>query len=205
MAVDVSVAGGTPAWQRGIASILEAAGHRVEAFPTLADWVPGIGGGAVVIRADSDATARAVTDHSKAFPHIPIIAVVEGSSATLFARWIRDGSTVVLDELRDVEKLPMTLAAALEGNGAIPLAVLRSMAQAIPSAEEMVEQLSDEEIAWLRAMANGLTVMEIAEAEGYSQRAMFRLLRKLYMRLGVPNRTGALMWASRAGLLPEHA
>jgi DNA-binding CsgD family transcriptional regulator len=50
-------------------------------------------------------------------------------------------------------------------------------------------------------MANGQTVGELARAVGYSEREMFRLLRSLYERMGVRNRTEALLKAAQSGLL----
>ena len=54
---------------------------------------------------------------------------------------------------------------------------------------------------WLRALAAGATVHQLAERIGYSEREMYRLLRAVYDRLGVPNRTQALVWATRQGIL----
>ena len=61
--------------------------------------------------------------------------------------------------------------------------------------------VSTDEADWLRAMAAGATVAEIAVDVGYSERAMFRNLKALYTRIGARNRTEALLWASRHGLL----
>ncbi|MEA2589098.1 MAG: hypothetical protein QOH66_2025, partial [Actinomycetota bacterium] len=41
----------------------------------------------------------------------------------------------------------------------------------------------------------------LAEKVGYSERALYRLLHALYGRLGVSNRTEAILQASRRGLL----
>jgi DNA-binding CsgD family transcriptional regulator len=41
----------------------------------------------------------------------------------------------------------------------------------------------------------------VANLAGYSERAMFRLLRGLYARIGVRNRTEALMRAKERGWL----
>jgi DNA-binding CsgD family transcriptional regulator len=42
---------------------------------------------------------------------------------------------------------------------------------------------------------------QLAEQAGYSERAMFRLLKNIYSRLGVRNRTQALMLAKDQGWL----
>ena len=55
----------------------------------------------------------------------------------------------------------------------------------------------------LQTMAKGRTVAQLARAVGYSEREMFRLLRQLYDRMGVRNRTEALLKAAQCGLLAE--
>ena len=65
--------------------------------------------------------------------------------------------------------------------------------------------LSARDVAWLRALADGVTVSSLARASGYSQREMYRLLAALYARLGADSRTDALLRADRAGLLGTDA
>jgi hypothetical protein len=50
-------------------------------------------------------------------------------------------------------------------------------------------------------LASGRTVSQLAEQSGYSERAMFRLLRKVYVRMQVRNRTEALLRARQQGWL----
>jgi DNA-binding NarL/FixJ family response regulator len=47
----------------------------------------------------------------------------------------------------------------------------------------------------------GGTVQDLAGQAGYSERALYRLLHALYSRMGVSNRTEAILQASRRGLL----
>ena len=57
------------------------------------------------------------------------------------------------------------------------------------------------ESGWLRQLAGGVPVRDIADSIGYSEREMFRMLHDLYMRIGVRDRTDAIIWATRHGLL----
>jgi DNA-binding CsgD family transcriptional regulator len=77
------------------------------------------------------------------------------------------------------------------------------MAQLVPDESGLASLVGGEEQSWLRSMAGGMTVADLAESVGYSERAMFRLLRDLYRRIGVKNRTEALIWASRNSLLSD--
>jgi DNA-binding CsgD family transcriptional regulator len=60
---------------------------------------------------------------------------------------------------------------------------------------------SNRELDWLGQLAEGTTVAQLAERSGYSERAMFRLLRNLYNQLNVRNRTEALQLAQDRGWL----
>lgn len=61
--------------------------------------------------------------------------------------------------------------------------------------------LSAEQVAWLRQLASGATVAQLAERAGYSERAMYRLLQALYRELGVRSRNQAIMQAQQKGWL----
>ncbi|MEU5878779.1 hypothetical protein [Spirillospora sp. NPDC047279] len=84
------------------------------------------------------------------------------------------------------------MRAIVGGYGLVPVEVLRSLAAGAVH-EGTARPLSDDEIGWLRQLADGVTVGRLAEWGGYSERMMFRLLAELYGRLGAENRTKALM------------
>jgi DNA-binding NarL/FixJ family response regulator len=54
-------------------------------------------------------------------------------------------------------------------------------------------------IRWLGQLASGVTVAQLADQVGYSERAMFRLLKDLYRDIGVHSRVEALMLARDKG------
>jgi DNA-binding CsgD family transcriptional regulator len=58
-------------------------------------------------------------------------------------------------------------------------------------------------VDWLRLLAQGVNVQELARKVGYSERALYRLLHGLYGRMRVSNRTEAILQATRWGLLEE--
>jgi DNA-binding NarL/FixJ family response regulator len=63
------------------------------------------------------------------------------------------------------------------------------------------QRLSGRQVSWLRTLAAGATVTRLADLEGYSERAMYRMLQRLYVQMGVRTRTEALMRAQALGLL----
>ena len=94
--------------------------------------------------------------------------------------------------------LRLTVEATVGGQAVMPAAVAAVLAepQAVSARGPSVDQLS-----WLRQLANGATVVQLADRAGYSERAMFRLLRSLYRQMGVRTRLQAIMRAQEAGWL----
>ena len=94
----------------------------------------------------------------------------------------------------------MTLAAAHAHKTLIATEMVVDMARSAASGAPG-RPLRNQEVAWLRALAEGLTIREVAERSAYSEREMFRKLRRLYRKMGVGGRIPALIRASRWGLL----
>jgi DNA-binding NarL/FixJ family response regulator len=184
-----------------MSAVLGEAGYAVIGLNDLGEWSPGLGGSAIVVGIDDVTGLDAIREFSEEHPHIPIIAVMPEVSLTSFAQAIREGASAVVDEDHPTGAIVSALASALEETTAVPRHLLRAMAHLVPEVEDLGSWLNPDETAWLRAMAGGVTVAELAQEVGYSERAMFRNLKNLYTRLGVDNRTEALLWASRHGLL----
>ncbi len=72
------------------------------------------------------------------------------------------------------------------------------VAAPVPAA---VEQMSEEERAWLRGLATGRTVTALAEGSAYSERELYRKLSRVYQKLGAGGRVEAMLRAERWGLL----
>lgn len=200
MTVRVAAAGGSPTWRRGMSVVLEGGGYEAVAFEDLKQWEPGRGGQVVVAWVGDD-DPDAIAAFSDAFPHIPVVAVVPNLTVASLARMMRSGAAGTVDDGDSEDVVLEVLAATLAERASIRLDHLRSLAELVPDTENLEAWLSEEEASWLRMMSEGVTVGELAERVGYSERAMFRLLRHLYRRIGAHNRTEALLWASRSGLL----
>jgi len=75
---------------------------------------------------------------------------------------------------------------------------------------EAATEIAATERRWLTALAQSVTMAELAAAEGYSERHLRRMLADVYRRLGAGGRVEALVRASKLGLLDggsrtEHA
>jgi DNA-binding NarL/FixJ family response regulator len=86
----------------------------------------------------------------------------------------------------------------LRGGYVLPAVVVRELLRRAARWDEDV-RLTERELAWLRDLAQGLTVAQVAPRSGYSERMIFRFFRDLYEGLGVANRTEALLLARERG------
>ena len=197
----LSAVGGTATWRRGIAALLGDVGHEVIEYPDLDEWLPGHGGAVVVLWSGRDDGFESVTRFADDHPHIPVVVVTADFDLVTVALAIRSGAGGIVDEADDVEALAAALDAAVGGRVCLPRPLVSSMAARIPSTPDPSAWLTEEEGEWLRALANGTTVAELAERIGYSERETFRMLGSLYDKIGVRNRTESIIWATRHGLL----
>lgn len=203
MITKVAVTGNTATWRRGMSASLGDARIVAAILEDISEFQPGRDGSALVVGAASPNILESVVNFSEEYPAVPIVMVIPELKIGSFARAIRGGATAVVDEDSGVDLIVTALGLANLGMTPVPGRMAAAMAQLIPEESDLNRIVSDEEVSWLRSMAGGVTVAELAERSGYSERAMFRNLRNLYLRIEARNRTEALIWASRNSLLAD--
>lgn len=190
-------------WRRGMADALGDAGFDVTTVDDPTDWHPGRDGTLLVLGVGDDHRLETVEVFSDEHPHVPVVVVLPELTLTSLAEALRRGAIAAVDDSWDEGSIAQVVNGAISGMSLIPGRITAAMAQLVPDESGLASLVSPEELSWLRSMAGGTTVADLAEEVGYSERAMFRHLKELYRRLGVKNRTEALLWASRRGLLHE--
>ena len=178
-------------------------GYGSVSFPDLAAWRPGRGGRAVVVFVPSDEVVDELVDFTTEHAHIPVVAVIPELDLASFAEVVRAGAWGAVDDSDAESALSEAIRSAVSDRVSVPLPIMRAMAQRIPPPNEVDVIVDDTEADWLRALAGGETVAALAERIGYSERETYRLLGALYQKIGVTNRTEAIIWATRHGVL-EH-
>lgn len=126
-----------------------------------------------------------------------VLALIDPLDARGLRHAIAHGVACV-DLQAEPDEVVAAAAAAAHGTLALPVALLRSIVEADPHTAPLI---GPEERDWLIALSHGTTVVRLADDFGYSERAMFRRLADLYVRLGATNRDEAVIAAQRAGLL----
>lgn len=180
------------AYRRGLEEAFAGAGHQVaeeEETPDLA---------LVALRVSADC-ARLEAWARRA----PVVALVEPGDAETVAHALHHGAVAAVEWQAETARIVQVAEAAARGDALLPSAIARGLpAHGVdPHAER--PHVEEEELEWLEELAQGSTVVDLADNYGYSERVMFRRLHDLYGRLGAANRSEALINAVRFGLLRE--
>lgn len=200
MTVRVAVADPLPMYARGLAVTLRDLGHPVDIPADLLGWSRQPGDLVVFLALSHDADWGLLAALLNVRADAVVVGIVADPDVDHVVRAVAAGAVGLMPRDAGPAVVADVVRAALDGHSRIPVAVLRSLV-AGAAGEQARRPISDDEIRWLRELAAGTTVGRLAEAVGYSERMMFRLLAGLYARLGVESRTGALMRARDEGWL----
>ena len=132
--------------------------------------------------------------------HVLIITLLSDNNLHSYARAVRTGAISAVARHASADDIRAVVLEAIKGRSLLPIEVTRLLTTSA-ALLELPDQLEQRDIEWLRTLAQGTSVAQLAESAGYSERAMYRLLRDVYARLGARNRTEAVAMASRNGWL----
>ncbi|MDQ3405635.1 MAG: DNA-binding response regulator [Actinomycetota bacterium] len=197
--VRIAVVDPLPLYQRGVVTVLAAAGHEVETPVDLVAWVREPGDAIVLLTVASENDWQVLHGLCGVSGKHVVVAVVDGASDAAGARAVRVGARSVVPREAEADLLRQTVAATVRGQAVMPAGVAVLLASG--SRREGPRPASDEEVDWLKQLATGMTVVQVANQAGYSERAMFRLLSRVYRRMGARTRLEAIMLARQSGWL----
>jgi DNA-binding NarL/FixJ family response regulator len=202
VSVQVAVIDPLPLFRDGAVAALTAVGHTVRTPGDVLAWVRGVQGALVLLTVQSEADWAVLAQLGRLGSAVDgLVAVLGEESVAAGVRAVRAGARSVLARRVSASVLQRTVSATLDGQAVLPAAVAAALAAGIVAEAGSVHTLSAEKLYWLRALASGSTVARLADQAGYSERAMFRLLRSLYRDMGVGGRVEALMRAQERGWL----
>lgn len=200
MSVRVAVWDPLPAYRRGVISILREAGFETEAPEDLMTWIRQEQRRVVLLTLETPPDWAVLADLRRASLDLIVVAVLAEDTVQSYVRAILAGALVAIPRSAPAESIRRVFEEAVNGASMLPIEVIRALAASSKGSTDK-PPLSEQEIEWLRMLVRGVSVARIADANGYSERAMFRLLRELYQRMGTKNRTEALLFASHHGWL----
>jgi DNA-binding NarL/FixJ family response regulator len=148
---------------------------------------------------DEDRDLMAEICHARSRPIV--IALLTDHSVSGYLRALSGGASAAVPRDVSPERLRPVFEGAVDGMTVLPVDVLDALRRSRPSSETPSDAPSEDEVSWLRQLAEGMTMSRLAKRSGYSERNMYRLLQELYRRMGVRNRTEALIRAHELGWL----
>ena len=199
MSLPVAVADSAPAYRRGLSLALERAGFApVEEPDDLVAWAGGGGCRALLLTVRSASDWEPARCLAASNPELVLVVLLVDPTSDRHAEALRTGARGVTAWDATPEAIVEVLAAAVRGYALLPSGI--AMARGQPPFFDP-DWVTAEEIDWLRLLAGGATIHELADKVGYSERAFYRILHGLYGRMRVSSRTEAILQARRWGLL----
>jgi DNA-binding NarL/FixJ family response regulator len=201
VSIRIAVLDPLPVFRRGLMAVLGDSSFEVRSPDDLLTWIREERRPFVLISLLSSDDWALLTRLREARPDTTVIAVLADASLHSQVHAILSGAVAAVPRDALPETLCKVFEAAVAGESLLPVEVVRALTSPQPMQEKDESTPSPVEIGWLRELAFGTTVAQLADQAGYSERAMFRLLRALYRRVGARNRTEALMRAQERGWL----
>lgn len=198
--VRVTIREPASSYRLGLATALGAAGYSVESVEVEGRErvAPDVDAVLVTVRSATD--WQTLRDLVAARPSAKVVALLVDATPDRHAEALRCGAAGVVAWDRPPDEIVPVVAAAVEGMTVLPTDVARTIAISGPPLYDP-DWVTPEELEWLKLLAQGATVQQLADKAGYSERALYRVLHGLYGRMRVSNRTEAILQASRWGLL----
>lgn len=134
-------------------------------------------------------------------PRTLVVAITEVLSVEAFVHALALGCDGVIHEDTTAEIVVSVLEAAARGEVVLPTEAAQSMARKVAQTATTTTPLTTDEIEILQELSSGTTVVMLAERIGWSERTMRRRVHSICLKLGVTNRSQAIVAAARAGIV----
>lgn len=203
MSLPVAVIDPAPSYRLGLSTVLCQAGFGpVEEPDDPLSWLAAPGCRALLLTVRSANEWEPLRRMAAAGADSIVVALLVDPTPDRHAEALRAGATAAIAWDSSPQVILDVVSAAVRGYTLLPAPVARGMATGQPPKHDP-DWVTSQEVEWLRMLAAGLTIQELAGKAGYSERAFYRVLHGLYGRMRVANRTEAILQASRWGLLDD--
>jgi DNA-binding NarL/FixJ family response regulator len=196
--VTIGVSADLPALARGLAAILRLGDFDVTVPADVNAWLVEADDPVLVLALETPDLAT-VVDLRRRRPDAEVVVLLPDPDEQAQVGAFKAGAAAVASWRVTPEVLLPLIGAVTAHLAVLPLHLVRRLTSQV-DARPVWLQAASQEAGWLRALAAGSTVADLASAHAYSEREMYRLLADLYDRLGVAGRIPALMLAARYGL-----
>jgi DNA-binding NarL/FixJ family response regulator len=200
VSVRIAVWDPLPIYRRGMMTALAGAGLSSEEPEDLLAWSSEQQHRVAFLTVQSKQELTLLTQLKGSWPDLILIAVLAEENVEMHIKAVQAGATAAVGRTATPEQILEVFNAAVRGVSMLPAEAVRALATP-KTTHDQANPLTPREIEWLKALSQGTTVAQLAEHVGYSERAMYRLLRTTYHRMHATNRTEAVLKASHAGWL----
>ncbi|RSM56210.1 hypothetical protein DMH03_32460 [Amycolatopsis sp. WAC 01376] len=189
-----------PAFGAGLEAILAGDGFEVATPVRPSAWLRRREVAAAVVTLRGHEDVDRLQELSEEFTSLVLVAVLSSSAHSVYATALRSGAHAAVSWDSAPGDILAVVRAAMAGRTVLPTPTARALAK---SAQDRPQGtgLRPQEVQWLRVLAGGGSVVQLARVEGYSQREVFRRLSTVYRRMGARNRQEAIALAGQWGLL----
>jgi DNA-binding NarL/FixJ family response regulator len=202
MFVRIAVFDPLPLFRHGVVVALREAGLGGELPDELFAWMDDDCPRLVLLTLDSAADWERLDRLCGTYDDVLVVALLTDDTVTTHVRALVSGAAAAVSRDAQPSAVCALVEAVIGGRTVLPIDVLRSLTSATSDPTEPgVRTPTPQQMEWLRHLSAGMTVAELAERAGFSERMMFRLLRQLYERMQVKGRTEALLLARERGWL----
>lgn len=199
MAARIAISDPLPAFRRGLLAILRDAGFDADAPGDLSAWIHDDQPKLVLLTVDTPQDWTLLENMPSERADVLVVALLADTSVPTYVRALTAGAVCAVPRDATLETLRHTFEAVLRGESVLPVPVVRALlTQTDPLSGR---EPSRRERQWLRDLAQGSTVSQLAAGAGYSERMMFRHLRDLYDRIGAATKVEAVLIAQENGWL----
>lgn len=190
--VEVRVAGDCPVIKSGLHHVL-----RERGITAIGSGRPAPGGVVVLVHRGDEALQDLGVYGGWG---CAVLAAQPGPTAAFELAALSAGYHGVVDCQGPASDIAVAIRVAASGRVVLGQAVARQLARRAGCPASPGE-ITEAEARWLGGLARGTSVVDLATAEAYSERVMYRRLAGLYRKLGVRTRGEAIAAASRSGLI----
>lgn len=189
-----------PLYSIGLGTALGRTLFSIESVGDLATWTSDHPHEILLWLVREPSSFGAVGEVAEQSPQVQIITLLDPITAEAALASLRVGAIGAIGLYESPDDVVLAIEAAERGRTILPSCVARRLVEKL-ACEFEVDRLDESDVSCLRALAGGTTVAQMARCFGYSEREMYRRLRRLYSTMSVPGRTEALLVAVRSGLI----
>lgn len=194
----VAIVDPLPAFRTGLAQALRRVGFQPEQPQDLPSWIDANGPRAAVVTLGEPEDLDLIS-HLKNGRDFNLLILCDQPPEGYLRKLIRLGCYSLVDRSASTDLIAQALKMTVERYGVAPVEVARSLTKLVPTTD--CHDISECEVVLLQDMATGARIAELAADRNYSEREMYRVLKRLYYRMQVSNRSQALVTAVRNGLI----